>query len=282
MRVVTGAHDILGEGPCWSEPEKRLYWFDIKGRRVHALDADGRVVTRALPFRASAAAPRRRGGLMMATDQGLATFDPASGRAVVVVDVELPRGFRTNDGKVDPLGRFWWSSMDDAGGKRPGCIFVTHPNGRTERALEGIHIANAISFSLDGATLYLADSLQQTIWAYETADLSRRWVFARTSGAAFPDGAAVDAEGFLWNAHWGGWRIVRYAPDGSVDRVVEMPIEQPTSCAFGGPNLATLYVTSAWDGLSADARARQPLAGALFAFEPGVRGQPLPAFGSLP
>jgi sugar lactone lactonase YvrE len=231
-----------------------------------------------LPFRASAAAPRARGGLLMATDVGLATFDPVSRNVEVVRPMAFEPGFRTNDGKIDPLGRFWWSTMDDGGAERPGAIHVTGPDLSTVRVLDGIHIANAAAFSADGATLFLADSRRQTIFAYETADLSRRRVFARTVGGVAPDGAAMDAAGGLWNAEWGGWRIVRYAPTGSIDRVVEVPVEQPTSCAFGGPDLATLYVTSAWDGLSQAARARQPLAGSLFAFEPDAPGLPLPDF----
>lgn len=278
VRCVADCADRLGEGPCWSAAEQRLYWFDIKGRRLHWLGGDGKPATVDLPFRASAGAPRRGGGLLMATDQGLATFDADTGRVAVVTPMTFEPGFRTNDGKIDPQGRFWWSTMDDAGGERPGGIFVTHADGRTGQVLDGIHIANTISVTGDGATLYLADSRRQAIWAYDTADLSRRREFARTEGEAAPDGSAIDAEGYLWNAQWGGSRIVRYAPDGTVDRIVPVPVEQPTSCAFGGADLATLYVTSAWDGLSAEASGRPSQAGALFAFEPGVRGLELPAF----
>ena len=145
--------------------------------------------------------------------------------------------------------------------------------------LTGIHIPNTISVSPDGKRLYMADSRLQTIFAHDTADLTKLQVFAHTRGEpATPDGSAVDAEGYLWNAQWGGARVVRYAPDGRVDRIVEMPVEQPTSCAFGGEGFTTLYVTSAKEGLSPEARARQPLAGGLFAFDAGVKGLALPAF----
>lgn len=212
----------------------------------------------------------------MATESGLAVFEPRSNGVELIRPMAFPSGFRTNDGKIAPDGRFWWSTMDDDGGRRAGAIFVTTPDGRTEQVLDGIHIANTISVSADGATLYLADSRLQTIFAHDTADLSRRRVFAVSEAA--PDGGALDAGGFLWNAEWGGARIVRYAPDGTVDRVVAAPVDQPTSCAFGGPDLSTLYVTSAREGLSQADLARQPHAGGLFAFEPGVRGMPLPAF----
>ena len=112
---------------------------------------------------------------------------------------------------------------------------------------------------------------------YLDEEQSRREVFARAQIGG-PDGSCVDAEGYLWNAEWGAWRVVRYAPDGRIDRVVEVPVEQPSACMFGGPDLATLYITSAWDDLSDEARAKQPMAGGLFAFEPGVCGLPLPLF----
>ncbi len=125
----------------------------------------------------------------------------------------------------------------------------------------------------------MADSSLQTIFIHETADLSKVRPFAHTRGQpASPDGSAVDAEGYLWNAQWDGARVVRYAPDGRIDRIVEMPVARPTSCAFGGEDFTTLYVTSAWDGLSPGARAAQPLAGGLFAFDAGVKGLALPLF----
>lgn len=280
VNCVVNSADRLGEGPVWSAADGRLYWFDIKGRRLAwytpATDDRGAFD---LPMRASAAAVRAAGGLLMATEKGLAVVDPHAGTVVLTQPYELGQGFRTNDGKVDPQGRFWWSTMDDDGGKRPGSVFRTDPAGKTQRMLTGIHIPNTVSFSPDGSLLYMADSKLQTLFVHEAADLSKVREFAHTRGtAASPDGSAVDAEGYLWNAQWGGWRVVRYAPNGRVDRVIRLPVEQPTSCAFGGPDLSTLYVTSAWDELSEEARAKQPLAGGLFAIEVGVKGLAIPAF----
>jgi sugar lactone lactonase YvrE len=278
IRCVVESTDKLGEGPCWSPREGRLYWFDIKGARLSWYAPDsGRKGAYDLPMRASAAAPRAAGGLLLATERGLAFFDPRSGDVDLRQAMDLGPGFRSNDGVLLGDGCFWWSSMDDDGGARPGVIFRTCPDGFTEPMIDGIHIANSLAMSPDRRRLYLADSSRQTIWAYDTADLSRREVFA-TVAKGGPDGSCVDAEGFLWNAEWGAWRIVRYAPDGRIDRVVEMPVSQPSCCMFGGPDLGTLYVTSAWEDLSEAARARQPLAGGLFAFEPGVKGLPLPLF----
>ena len=275
-RVQSG--DQLGEGPCWSADEGRLYWFDIKGRALNVFDpATGDYVRHDLPWSASAAAVRRGGGLLVATERGLAHWDSARAALELIQPMAFAPGFRTNDGKIDPQGDFWWSTMDDDGGRRPGDIYRTTRMGLTERVLSGIHIANTMCFTADGARLYLADSGAQTIFAYDTTDLTRRTVFAETLGqAATPDGGAVDAEGYLWNAQWGGARVVRYAPDGRIDRIVPMPVNQPTSCAFGGDDLEILYVTSAWGELSDGARQAQP--GGLFAFRPGVAGQPLPMY----
>lgn len=280
VRCVVNAADRLGEGPIWVAAEQRLYWFDIKGKRLAwyepATEERGAFD---LPMRASAAAPRAKGGLLAATEEGLAVIDARIGVIQPVQRYDLGEGFRTNDGKIDMQGRFWWSTMDDDGGKRPGSVFRTDPDGKTTRVLTGIHIPNTVSFSPDGSKLYMADSKLQTLFVHQTADLSKVAEFAHTRGTeASPDGSAVDAEGYLWNAQWGGWRIVRYSPAGKVDRIIQLPVEQPTSCAFGGPDLTTLYVTSAWDELSDEARAKQPLAGGLFAIDVGVKGLALPVF----
>ena len=280
VRCVVDAQDRLGEGPCWSPRDGRLYWFDIKGKRLAWYEpaTDGRGAFD-LPMRASAAAPRAKGGLLMATEKGLATCDPDRGEIEVIRPFALPPGFRTNDGKIDPEGNFWWSTMDDDGGKRTGALFRTRPDLTTERMLEGIHIPNTVSFSPDGKTLYMADSKLQTLFAHEVADLSKVRRFAHTAGEpGSPDGSAVDAHGYLWNAQWGGWRLVRYTPEGLVDMTVPMPVEQPSSCAFGGADMTTLFVTSAWESLSPQARASQPVAGGLFAIETGVKGLALPLF----
>jgi sugar lactone lactonase YvrE len=280
VSCVVDSADKLGEGPCWSPREGRLYWFDIKGARLNWLEpASGRWGRYELPMRASAAAPRAAGGLLLATERGLAFFDPVTGGLDLRQPMDLGPGFRSNDGVLLVDGCFWWSSMDDNGGERPGVIFRTCPDGFTEPVIDGVHIANSLAMSPDGRRLYLADSRKQTIWACDTADLSKREVFA-TVREGGPDGSCVDAEGCLWNAEWGAWRVVRYAPDGRIDRVIEMPVAQPSACMFGGPDLSTLYITSAWEDLSQQARADQPLAGALFAVEPGVKGLPLPLFAA--
>jgi len=273
--------NTLGEGPIWDPAAKRLYWFDIKQSRLHWGDTtSGETDFRQLPTRASAAAIRAGGGLLLATERGLEDFDLSTGELSLRWKLEAARGFRSNDGKIDVSGRFWWGTMDDHHGERPGVLYRYDPDGSCTQVVDGIHIVNTVSCSPDGRTYYLADSRKGVIWAYdmdEAGGLSSRRDFARPDKGA-PDGSAVDAEGYLWNAQWGAWRIVRYAPDGSVDRIVEMPVEQPSSCAFGGPDMTTLYVTTAREYLSPEALEAQPLAGSVLAFEAGVKGLALPAF----
>lgn len=284
IRCVVDARCRLGEGPLWDARSARVFWFDIKDLKLWWHDpaslAHG---SWDLPVRCSAAAPRTAGGLIVASEKGLGQFDTTSGAFELVEPVDLGPGFRSNEGKIDVSGRFWWSAMDDDGGKRPGWIYCKRPGQASRRIVDGVHIPNTLSCSPDGRTLYLADTTKKTLYAYavdpQTDALTDGRPFIDTHGAAgAPDGSAVDADGYVWNAQWGAWRIVRYAPDGRVDRIVETPVQQPSSCIFGGPDLATLYVTSARESLSEAALEAQPQAGALFAFEPGVRGLPLPSF----
>jgi sugar lactone lactonase YvrE len=147
----------------------------------------------------------------------------------------------------------------------------------------GFICSNGLGWSPDDRTMYFTDSMVRTIWAYEfdlpTGALGARRVFAKLAdNDGVPDGLTVDSEGFVWSAIWDGWRVIRYAPDGSIDREVSMPVQRPSSCMFGGPDLKTLYITSACVELGWSALAKGPLAGALFALECDVAGLPEPAF----
>lgn len=286
VSCVSEVYAQLGEGPCWDATSRRLYWFDIRNRRLLALDAAGQTLSWALPARASAAAPLADGsGLLMSSEEGLWRFSPRTGACTMVEPLAEPRpGFRSNDGKADQAGGMWWSLMDDAGGKRPGAVW-RFDGVRSTRMVEDIHIANCLAFSPDGATLYLSDTARGVIWAFDfdaaTATLANRRLFAEVTDGG-PDGAAMDAAGCLWVAIWGGWRVDRFSPKGRVIHSIAMPVEQPSSCAFGGPDLDILYVTSAWDGQSAQARMDQPLSGGLFAMRPGVKGLAIPPVRAEP
>ncbi len=282
---VAERRNLLGEGPCWDAGSGRLYWLDIKGRRLEWLDpVSGDIGGHDLDLQPSACAPRRAGTLLLATDAGFAVCDPATGPCEIRRELEPhPPHNRTNDGTFRPMGRFWVGTMDDREQACSGSVYRLDADWVATGVLTDIAIPNTLVCSPSGDTLYVADSKAGRIWAYdldlERGALGARRLFAdtREDGCA-PDGSAVDCEGRLWNAQWGGWRVVCYRPDGGVEHIVPMPVEQPTSCAFGGPDLDTLYITSARIGLDSESLAEQPLAGGLFAFRPGVRGAPHPPF----
>ncbi len=284
IHLVVDARNKLGEGPVWDTREQALFWVDIEGCRLHRCDADGGGVrTWDLPERIGCCALRQGGGFVVALASGFAFLDPATGGIEWIArpDGMIARN-RFNDGKCDRAGRFWAGTMDDKLTEHTGSLFRLDADRSVRRMDGAIAIPNSIAWSPDDRTMYFADTVDRTIFAYDfdpaAGAIHRRRVFASTTGAGSPDGSTVDADGFLWNAEWGAARLVRYSPDGRIDRTVALPVRYPTSCNFGGPDLATLFVTSAiWD-LSDKQRAAQPWSGGVLAFTPGVRGLPEPRF----
>jgi sugar lactone lactonase YvrE len=284
---VADAGCVLGEGPVWDWRSHVLYWVDIKNPAVHSLDPQSGATRRwPMPEMIGAIGLRQRGGLVAALGNGFAFIDLGDGRVTRIADPEVDRpGNRFNDGKVDPAGRFWAGTMDDAEREPSGDLYRLEPNLAVERFAVGFVVTNGIDWSNDGRTLYFVDSAGRRILAYEFdmagGQLGGAKLFAalpETQG--FPDGLTVDADDHVWSAHWNGGRVTRYAPDGMVERVIPMPVPLCTSCCFGGPDLDTLFVTSASIGLDADARRRAPLSGGVFALTGlGVRGRPAGLFG---
>lgn len=283
IRCEVAGGDRVGRGPVWVPAEGRLYWFDVAGPRLCWLDPAAQDAgTWTLELRGSAAMPLAGGGLLLATEKGLGRFDPATGELLMTDILALGESFRSHEGRGDPWGRFWWASIQDAG-LRPGSVMLTERDKKTVVVLGGIHAPGGLAFSPDAKTLYVADGKLQTVFAHNLADLADIRLFASLQGQPGTiDGIAVDAEGFVWTAQPGASRIVRYAPDGALDRTVPLPVSHPTGLAFGGPELKTLYVTSRRDGVPPQALERQPTAGGLFAFEPGVAGLALPPFDDSP
>jgi sugar lactone lactonase YvrE len=285
IRCVVESRNKLGEVPVWDVEEQALYWIDIENALLQRLEpASGEISRWTLPERICALALRRSGGLIVALASGLAFFDPATGAVerLAAPEAHLPSN-RFNDGKCDRRGRFWAGTMDDRLSERTAALYRFDPDRSCRRMEDGIGISNSLAWSPDNRTFYFADTLQRLIFAYdfdiESGEISNRRVFTDMAGQpGNPDGSTIDAEGFLWNAQWDGWRLVRYAPDGRIDRIVELPVQKPTSCMFGGPDLRTLYVTTAvWD-MDDDALVRQPWAGGLLALDVGVAGLPEPRF----
>lgn len=280
VRCVAPTGCLLGEGPLWSPSEGFLWWVDIKRAKLHRFNPKtGNTRRYDLPVRASSIA-LADGGLVMVGDLEVGLYDTATEHYRRLTRLNEPEGFRTNDGGLAPDGCFWFGTMDDNEQMPEGQYYRLLPDMSVERiGLPEVMVTNTMKFSPDGGTFYTCDSAEQMILAFDydvgTGALSNRRVFASTLDAGcYPDGSAIDSDGYLWNAQWAGSRIVRYAPDGSVDRIVSLPVSRPTSCAFGGPDLKTLYITSARIGLSDAALDRQPMAGSLFALDVPTPGLP--------
>jgi len=284
-RLIADTKDELGEGPVFVPGENALRWVDIFGKRWHRHDlGTGALHTIALTEGLTAFAPRRSGGFVGAFESGFA-FLSADAREISWLhrpETALPDN-RLNDGGTDPRGRFLAGSMNKVGGGPTGTLYRLDTDCRLDMLRTGIGISNTIAFSPDGRVLYFADTAANDLGAYdydpESGTLGARRKFAVPADLpGFPDGSAVDSEGYLWNARWDGWCLVRFAPEGRVDRIVELPVQRPTCCAFGPPGSTTLYVTSAAFDLKPDELAKQPWAGGLLALEVGVTGLPRPPF----
>ena len=291
MPAVLEARNVLGEGIVWCERAQALYWTDIPARTLwrHA-PGSGETRRWTLPERvASLALCEADGWLLLALASRLAFFRLADGALRTVCEVESDLPTRCNDGACDRHGRFVFGTLHEPAGGCPkqaiGSFWRLNIDLTLERLpLQGVAISNSVAFSPDGGTMYYCDSLARTIrcCAYgDTVGPSRLFVDLRGMSGV-PDGSAVDADGGLWNAQWGMGRVVRYRPDGSEDRIVAVPVSQPTRPAFGGAALGTLYVTSANDSLDDEALVREPLAGALFAAPLGARGLSEPRFAGAP
>ncbi|MBL8589335.1 MAG: SMP-30/gluconolactonase/LRE family protein [Methylobacteriaceae bacterium] len=275
----------LAEGPVWSARERRLYWVDILEPAVHRFDpASGVNETCPMPRLVGAAAERRAGGLIVATQSGIEALDFETRKLTPLVDPEadLPDN-RFNDGKCDARGRFWAGTMSLDASRRSGGLYRIEADLSWRRMDQGFVVANGLDWSPDGATLYFADSAAGAIYAYPfdapTGELGPRRTFARIAPEeGRPDGLAVDSEGRVWCALWDGWRVRCFAPDGRATRDVRLPAPRPTSVAFGGDELATLFITTARVRLPAKLLAEAPYSGGIFAVDVGARGRPANLF----
>ena len=282
---VAQTEDVIGEIPIWDDRAGALYWIDIFKPALHRLDgASGAVTSWTPPDKAGSFALRETGGFLMAARSGLAFYEPESGAFERLLDPEpdLPDNM-LNDGRCDRRGRFWVGSMDKMQDKPNGRLHRFDPDHTCHTLERDFWVPNSLAWSPDDRVMYFADSHEHVIYAYdfdlETGTISNKRVFASTQDRrGVPDGSSVDAEGFLWNAAFDGGCLVRYAPDGSVDRIVELPVTRPAACAFGGEKLDILYVTTARFRLAEDVLAREPHAGGLLALDVGVAGLPEPRF----
>jgi sugar lactone lactonase YvrE len=272
--------------PRWHQGEQALYWIDAFKPALHRLDpATGQVESWTPPEKLGSFALTADGALIIAGRNGFALYEPRSGRFERIADPENKAAENIlNDGRCDARGRFWCGSMTKTMKSASGRLYRVD-KGRVEALDDNIWVSNGVAWSPDGRTMYFADSHVHTIFAYDydvaEGRIGQRRVFAETRGQpAIPDGASVDAEGYLWSAAFDGGCLLRYAPDGRVDRTVPLPVSRPTACAFGGPDLRTLYVTTARFRLAPEKLASETHAGALLALDAGVKGLPEPVYAT--
>ncbi len=277
VRCIADVRANVGEGPVWVQREAALYWVDNKGRKVFRRDEGGDVRTYDTPFEIGCLAPRVNGGFIAGTDRGLAALDLEAGRYDVIENPEadIP-GNRFNDGKTDRWGRFWSGTMDNAEKAATGSLYRFDADLSWMRMDSGYRVTNGPAFDRARGRMYHTDSGAKTIYAFDltqSGTLSGRRTFVQFDEKdGSPDGMTVDSEGYLWVCFWDGWCLRRLSPDGHIVERIAMPVQRPTSCAFGGPDLDRLYVTSARKGFDQDALAMQPCAGGLFLVDTGVRG----------
>jgi sugar lactone lactonase YvrE len=262
----------LGEGPVWDGGDQALYWVDIPARLVHRMAADGSLATWDVGQPVGAVVPRASGGLVVAVRDGFMTLDPATGELATLAEVEQDNpATRMNDGACDRAGRFFAGTMGFNEEPGLGTLYRLDPDLRVTTLVTGVGISNGIGWSPDDRLMYYIDSHthQVDVFDYDpaTGGIEGRRPFAAVGqGDVVPDGLTVDAEGCVWVAVWGGHAVLRHDPAGQVVQTVEIPAARVSSCAFGGPGLDRLYVTTA--------AGPGESAGALFTAEPGVTGQP--------
>ena len=279
-----------GECPLWDWREQKLYWCDIDGGTQNRFDpASGSNEKRSVGEQiGSFALTSKPGTHLIATRSGLHYFDFADGskRLMVYPEPDLPEN-RLNDGRCDAAGRFWVGSMRDpiTASDRCGALYRVTPAGPPTRALDMLGIPNGIAFSPDSSLMYLADTNTEvrTVWQFDydlaAGAIANRRVLVHTGDRGRPDGACCDVDGCYWSAHLDGGHIARYTPRGDLDRIITLPVQWPSMCAFGGRNLDILYITTLRRGGPEADLPDQPLAGSLFACRPGVQGMRETPFG---
>lgn len=275
----------LGEGPIWDHTNQQLYWIDIELGTIHRYTPSTKTHHHwTMPDKIGSIALHQDGGLLVALFKGLIHFDPNTETLTTLADILAnDEPVRFNDGSCDRAGRFWVGTADvDA--NRPIANLHRYLGGKHAPIIDkGFIISNGIGWSPDNRTMYLADSEDSTIYHYDydinTGEISNRRTFRQVpTEEGLPDGLTVDAEGYIWSAHWHGWRITRYTPDAQIDKIIKIPAPHVTSCCFGGPDLKQLFISTARVMLTDTELAEYPQAGDLFILNTEVAGLAEPYF----
>jgi sugar lactone lactonase YvrE len=286
VELLVAAKAVCGESPIWDPESGCVLWTDTASRFIHSWDnAAAKAGSREVDHTVRALGRAEGGALVLVCADGIYLYE-ADGKIRLLCDPERGREvMMPDDGTVDPAGRFVFNTYDTATLDNPaGAIYSIDAAGKLMTLDTGLALPNGMAFSPDGRTLYVAEMFANRILRYDydpvSGQASGRSLFAEVPAAdGMPDGLIVDAEGFLWSAHWAGWRITRYKPDGKVDRVIPMPFATATCMGFGGPALEDLYITSATLGLSPDDLAKSLAPGGLFVIRKAGKGMVEGIFG---
>jgi L-arabinonolactonase len=288
ITCVVPAQNKLGEGCLWDPDTQSIWWLDIaRPSAIHCFNPETKE-HKHWPSEVllTAIARRTRGGFILGGEDGVYSFDPESGVITPFCkpETDLP-GNRFNDGACDPAGHFWIGTMQHNIGPKgeelgmtadTGRLYCVAPDGTSSAWARNVGVSNGPCWSPDGKTFYFSDSRNQVISAYDfdvtDSTLSNQRLFNKSKSYGYPDGATIDAEGYLWSARWDGACILRFDPKGRIDRIIETPVTRPTCVVFGGPDLDTLYFTSSRAHCDIDVLTRYPNQGGLFSCQPGVKG----------
>lgn len=289
IEIALDAQNGVGESPIWDHEQQALYWVDITGKSIHRYDPSSarRQHWKTDDFPTAVALVEKQNSAILALAGGVSLFD-FSGTMTPFSAPDNHAGNRLNEGKCDPAGRFWVGSMQtnlsaDGTGREitdhSGALFSIDASGDSRRFSDfEFGISNTMAWSPDEKYFYFGDSLCNTLFRYDydrdTSRVDNRQVFFERSDLGFPDGSCIDDDGCLWNARFSAGKLIRITPQGKIDREIDLPVTNPTSCTFGGPDGRALFVTSARFTLSDEALARNPNEGALLVVEAGVSGPP--------
>ncbi|MEM7221834.1 MAG: SMP-30/gluconolactonase/LRE family protein [Pseudomonadota bacterium] len=285
IECVWPAGALLGEAPFWHACEKALYWVDVDGKSILRWAPDSGAMERAMiDHEIGCIVPRQDGGFIAGIDSGLAFIGADLTSLEIFASPEAAlANTRFNDGKCDQRGRFWVGSTDRREVEPLGALYKVDSTGRVSKMLAGVTVSNGLGWSPDGKIMYFTDSGTSTIYKFdfdlESGSINGRRCFAVADQKdGIPDGLAVDADGFVWSACWGGWQVKRYDPDGKLAQVLKLPVPLITSLAFGGAALDMLCITTARLGLSEAQLREAPLSGGLFVAQVDVPGMPVSAY----
>jgi len=279
LNHINNSKSILGEGPLYNERENSLYWTDIKDNKLYKYDLSSLILTHfQFEKQIGSFAFTKENRVIATTNNGFEYLDLENRRIIPITDPEkeMPQN-RFNDGKCDSYGRYFAGTMDNNEEEIKGSLYC-FDGENVEKKEENLFISNGLGWNKNSTKFYLTDSPRRIIYVYDydlqTGTLSNKKIFALIDEKdGYPDGLCIDEEDCIWSAHWDGWKITRYKPDGTIDSVYELPVPRVTSCNFGNRDLNTLFITTASVGLTKEELEKAPLSGNTFFMKTKVKGQ---------